>query len=84
MPKEFDESKAIPAADIVKEPEAIPGLLEQYVLLRDTSLMGNYTNTIQAINLLADYGWEFMQFTNDTGGTMYTLMRNTQYKRKNE
>lgn len=84
MPRELDENKSIPAADIVKDPQSVYTLMNQYVLLREMSMRGSYNNTIEAINLLGDVGWEVVQLINDTSGTMYTLLRNTQYKRKNQ
>ncbi|MCA9913014.1 MAG: hypothetical protein KC496_06680 [Anaerolineae bacterium] len=84
MPKELDENKSIPAADILKDPESIYTLTNQYVMLREMSMMGSYSNTIEAINLLGDMGWEVVQLINDSSGTMYALLRNTKYKRKNQ
>ncbi len=84
MPKEIDENKAIQAADIVKDPEVIHGFLNQYILLRETSILGHFSNTLQAMNLLGDFGWEVVTQYQDAGGNLCTLMRNTQYKRKNQ
>ncbi len=84
MPRQPDENKSIPAADIVKDPESIYTLTNQYIMLRELSMMGSYNNTIEAINLLGDVGWEVVQLINDSSGTMYALLRNTQYKRKNQ
>lgn len=80
-----DESKPIKAADIVKQPEAVTSLLQEYVMIRDMSMFGGYTNLIAAINIMANYGWETVSMAGDsTTGNMYALCRNTHFKRKNE
>jgi hypothetical protein len=78
-----DESKPISAADIVKEPQIILGFLNQYILVRDMSPLSNYKNLIEAINILADYGWESQSIAADASGYMYALVRNSNYKQKN-
>lgn len=76
-----DEKQPIPAKEIVRNPDVIHTLVQQYVMLRDTSMMNTFKNTIAAINLLGDRGWEVVSMAVE-GGTLYTLVRNTAYKRK--
>ena len=80
-----DESKPISATEIVDDPGLISTFLNEYVIIKDTSLMGTYKNLIEAINLFGEFGWEAVSMTNDnaTGGVM-ALMRNTRFKRKND
>jgi hypothetical protein len=80
-----DESKPISASDIVDDPGLITTFVSEYVIIKDTSLMGTYKNLIEAINLFGEYGWETVSMTNDnaSGGVM-ALVRNTRFKRKRE
>lgn len=82
----MDESKAIPAEDVVNNPADVLGFTQRYIMLREQNFMRvNYTHTIQAINVLAAYGWEPAQITYDsTNNIMFTLMENLHHKRKNE
>lgn len=78
------DEKPISAAEIVKDPDIVFGWMNQYVLLRDTSMTGTYKNLIEAINLIADRGWEALSIGGDYSGNLFALCRNTNYKRKNE
>jgi hypothetical protein len=79
----LDESKPIGAVEIVKEPQIILGLANQYILVRDMSPLSNYKNLIEAINILGEYGWESLSIAADATGYMYALVRNSNYKHKN-
>lgn len=80
----MDESKPIQAAELVKDPTQIYTLQSEYVIVRDPSMMARFKNMIEAINLLAEYGWETRSISVDSAGTMYALCHNTRYKRKND
>lgn len=82
----MDETKAIQASDIVKAPDEVLGLMQHYILVRDQSVFrSSFENMIQALNILADYGWEPVQmFYADGSSVMFALIENTNYKRKNE
>lgn len=77
------DEKPIKAADLVKNPELIYEFQNEYIMLKDTSILGQYKNLIDAINILSEYGWESLGLASDGGGSMYTLCRNIHYKRKN-
>lgn len=78
------EDKPIRATDIVNDPDIIDELTNQYVLIRDSSIMGSYKNLIAAINILGDYGWETVSLSGDANSNMFALCRNPYYKRKND
>jgi hypothetical protein len=79
-----DESKPITAKDIVDDPQIIMGFMSQYVMIRDTSMMSNFKNMIEAINIFGEFGWEAVSMSIDASNTMFTLLRNINYKRKND
>lgn len=79
-----DESKPITAKGIINDPYQIMGFMNEYVMVKDTSVMSNFKNLIEAINIFGEYGWETVSMTLDSGMTMFALIRNTNYKRKNE
>ena len=78
-----DETKPITAKKIVDDPNLIMGLVSEYIMLKDTSMMTTYKNMIEAINILGDYGWETISMSVDSSNNMLALVRNTNYKRKN-
>ena len=80
----MDESKAILAKDIVEDSAQIPAIMSEYILLKDSALSGTFSNLIVAINILADYGWHPISTTMDASSTIYALIHNTNYKRKND
>lgn len=82
--KPLDESKTISAAEYVKEPDICFTWTNYYVLLRDNSVMGTYSNLILAVNLLAERGWEALSAGGDASQGMFILVRNTTLKRKND
>jgi hypothetical protein len=78
------DEKPISASDVVKDPNIVFEWMNQYVLLRDSSMTGTYKNLIEAINLLAERDWEALSIGGDASGYLFALCRNTKYKRKNE
>ncbi len=78
------DEKPISASEIVKNPEMIYQFTNYYILIKDTSMMATYKNLIEAVNILAERGWETVGIANDGGGSMYAMCRNTQYKFKNQ
>lgn len=78
-----DETKPITAKEIVEDPNLILGLVSEYIMIKDTSMMTTYKNMIEAINIFGDYGWETVSISVDSNNNMLTLVRNTNYKRKN-
>lgn len=78
------DDKPISASEIVKNPDIVYQFTNYYILIKDTSMMARYKSLIEAINLMVERGWETESITNDGGGTMYALCRNTQYKFKNQ
>ncbi len=80
-----DETKPISATDIVTDPAMIRGLLSEYVIIKDMSMMGTYKNLIEAINIFSEYGWETVSMTHDnSSGSLLALVRNTHYKHKHD
>ncbi|MGB7337531.1 MAG: hypothetical protein WBC91_01460 [Phototrophicaceae bacterium] len=78
-----DETKPIAATDIVNDPQVIYTLNQQYIMLKDTSPMATYKNMIEAINIFGDLGWELVS-TMLENTVMYAMIRNTNYKQKNQ
>lgn len=76
------EHKPITATDIVNDPEIIYTLNQQYIMLKDGSPLSTYKNMIEAINIFGELGWELIS-TMVENSTMYAVIRNTNYKRKN-
>mgnify|MGYP000350541786 CR=1 FL=1 len=77
----LDETKAIKAKDVVNDPDSVYGLMRPYILLNDVSMTGSYSNMMDAITILADAGWEVVEMSYYS--TMYVMMKNLNYKRKN-
>lgn len=80
----IDESKPIKASDIVREPDIVYNFINYYIMLVDTSITGSYKNLIEAINLLAERGWETVSLSRDSSGNMNALCRREYRKRKTE
>jgi len=79
----LDESKAIKAKDITDNPDEVYGLMRSHVLLTDSSMNATFSNLMDAVDILADAGWELVNITYD-GGYMFAMFKNPNYKRKNE
>jgi hypothetical protein len=77
----MDETKAIPANEIVSDPHSVYSLQQQFILLKDYSMNQTYVNFVAAINILAEAGWEISQLTSDNM-YLYALCHNPNYKRK--
>ena len=80
----MDDTKPMQAKDIVEDPESVYRFVNHYVLIQDSSMRGTYTNLIEAINLMAERGWEAVSLAGNSSGYMYALCRRTDFKRKNE
>ncbi len=80
----LDESKAIQAKDIVADPDSVYGLTRSHILVGDSSANATFSNLMDAINILADAGWEVINTTyNPAYMHMFVMLRNPNYKRKN-
>ena len=82
MPEFPDAS--IEASKIIDDPTRLDRMNAAYVLLRDTSMMGTYKNLMDAVNLLAERGWEVVNMVNNESGTIHVMMRNNYFKQKNQ
>lgn len=80
----MDETRTINVGELLKNSQEIYSLTGPYILLKDSSMLGGFRNLIEAVNLLAEFGWEAVGIANDGSGGMFAMMHNTQYKRKNE
>lgn len=78
------DEKPISASDIVKNPDITYQFTNCYILVKDTSILATYKNLIEAVNILAEHGWETVGIANDGSGNMYAMCRNTHYKFKNQ
>lgn len=78
------DERPVSAVDIVRNPDIVAGFINQYILLRDSSVNGTYRNLIEAINLIAERGWETLSIGGDYSGNLFALCGNTHYKRKIE
>ena len=78
----LDDSKAISAKDIVKDPEFVYGLNRAIVMVIDTSMNSTFSNMVDALNILYDAGWEVEAMTTENY-VMQVILKNTHYKRKN-
>lgn len=79
-----DETKPVTAKDIVNNPQLIMGFMSEYVMIKDTSMLSSFRNMIEAINIFGEFGWETVSMSIDTSNRMFALIRNTNYKRKNQ
>lgn len=77
----FDQTP-IDASKILADPTLLDTAENLYVIVRDTSIMGTYKNLIEAINVLAERGWETLSVSSDSN-YMYALCRSPHFKRKN-
>ena len=79
----IDDSKTINARDITSEPDEVFTITRPYIFVRDESITGRFNELIEALTILKDAGWNAVN-TIYTGGAMFVLMENTNYKRKNQ
>jgi hypothetical protein len=77
----FDQTP-IDASKIIEDPSLIDTAENLYVIVSNMSVMGTYKNLIEAINILAERGWETISISIDNG-YMYALCRSPHFKRKN-
>lgn len=77
----LNESKSINAKEINNDPDAVYGLSRPYVLIRDESITGSFSELMDALHVLKDAGWNAIQMS-FTGTSMMVLVENTNYKRK--
>jgi hypothetical protein len=77
----FDQTP-IDASKILVDPTLLDTAENLFVLLKDTSVLGSYKNMIEAINILAERGWETVSIAPDNN-SMYALVRSPHFKRKN-
>jgi hypothetical protein len=78
----LDDSKAINAKDIVKDPEAAYGLHRAILIVTDNSMNSSFSNMVDALNILYDAGWDVVTMTTENY-VMQVILKNTHYKRKN-
>ena len=78
----LDESKVIPAKDIVEDPDAVYGLMRSHVLISDSSINATFSNMMDAIEIMVESGWEVINMAYE-GGVIFMMMKNLNYKRKN-
>jgi hypothetical protein len=76
------EQTPIDASKILEDPTLLDTAENLYVIVRNTSVMGTFKDLIEAINILAERGWETVSISTDSG-TMYALVRSPHFKRKN-
>ena len=81
MAARFDQTP-IDASKVIEDPTLLDTADNLYVLVKNTSVMGTYKDLIEAINVLAERGWETISISADSG-TMYALCRSPHFKRKN-
>jgi hypothetical protein len=79
----LDDSKAISAKDIVKDPEFVYGLNRAIVIVTDTSMTNTFSNMVDALNILYEAGWEVEAIATTETYAMNVILKNTHYKRKN-
>ncbi|MGB7337532.1 MAG: hypothetical protein WBC91_01465 [Phototrophicaceae bacterium] len=77
----LDDSKSINAKDITKNPDDIFAMSRPYILVRDESITGSFSELMDALHILKDAGWNAIQMS-FTGTSMMVLVENTNYKRK--
>jgi hypothetical protein len=82
MPEFPDAS--IEASKIVEDPTRLDRMDAAYVLVRDTSMMGTFKNLMDAVNMLAERGWEVINMVNNESGMIHVMMRNPYFKQKNQ
>ena len=78
----LDESKAVPAKDIVEDPDSVYGLMRSHVLISDLSMNATFSNLVDAVEICVEAGWDVVNMVYD-GGYMFVMMKNPNYKRKN-
>jgi hypothetical protein len=78
----LDDSKAIPAKDIVNQVDAVYALNRAYIIVTDSSMTYSFANMVDALNILYDAGWE-VDSMSVADYAMQVILRNTNYKRKN-
>jgi hypothetical protein len=71
----IDPKKAIVASKVIKNPDFFLNPLPTYILLINDEGNPGQQNLIEAINLLADMGWEVVSTSMDSMNRMYALMR---------
>lgn len=79
----MDDTRPVAAKDVVENPDAVFRWHNQYVIIKDGSMTGTFTNLIEAMNLCAERGWETVSIATDQA-YMYALVRDTMRKRKND
>ena len=77
----MDDTKAIRAAEIIKERRNIIHFDKPFILVQDSSANLSFSNLIDAINILAADGWEISHM-NYAGTTALALCKNPRYKAK--
>ena len=77
----FDQTP-IEASKILEDPTLLDTANNLYVIVRNTSMMSTYKDLIEAINVLAERGWEAISISVDSN-VMYALCRSPHFKRKN-
>ena len=78
----LDESKAIPAKEIVEKPDSVYSLMRSHTLISDSSMNATFSNMMDAVEIFVDAGWEVISMAYE-GGYMFVMMKNLNYKRKN-
>jgi excinuclease UvrABC ATPase subunit len=79
----LDESKAIKAKEIVDNPDDVFALNRSHIMISDQSVGATFSNMVDAINILYEFGWEVVTSTYSANNFMFVVMKNTNYKRKN-
>lgn len=82
MPEFPDAS--LEASKIVENPAYLDGTSCLYVLVRDSSMTGTFKNLMDAVNILAERGWEVINLATHNNTTFHVLLRNPYLKQKNQ
>lgn len=77
----YDEDKAIPAKEIVANPEGVYQVSAPYIMISDMSVNATFSNLVTAINILAAAGWEIGNLSYSSNYA-FVLCKNPFYKPK--
>ena len=77
----IDETRVIPAKEIIEDPEAVRGFQRAYIMIIEADSVYRFKQLLEAMDIMALQGWELVQMDIETSYGLI-LWKNPYFKTK--
>lgn len=78
----IDETRVIPAKEIIDNPEDVLGFQRAYIMIIESDGVYRFVKLLEAMDILATQGWELVKIDIETSYGL-ALWKNPHFKAKN-